>query len=135
MTTDGITKANINSSKYLFIIDNGSRVDDGCCGDLAKFWILNPKMNDDVPIRKDTMVRIFCVMLGIRVSGTLVCCCCCCCCASANTGEMDKLLIIKNCNSEIARINFSSRLYLANDDHCLYDNSKWTARKDNDGHQ
>jgi hypothetical protein len=45
--TDGITNANINSSKDLFIIENDS-VDDDCCAGLAKFWILNPKMNDDV---------------------------------------------------------------------------------------
>jgi hypothetical protein len=63
MAADGITHANINSSKYVFIRDNGSSIDDyDCCIDQAKFWILNHKMNNDVPIRTETIVTIFCVM-------------------------------------------------------------------------
>jgi hypothetical protein len=68
MITAGITRANINISKYLFIIDEGI-VGFVAVGDddddvdsvvvLAAFWILNPNMNDDVPIRKETMVRTF----------------------------------------------------------------------------
>jgi hypothetical protein len=94
MITAGITRANINISKYLFIIDDGI-VGFVVVGDddddvdsvvvLAAFWILNPNMNDDVPIRKETIVRTFCVRPGIRAIGEpwLVscwfCCCCCCC--------------------------------------------------------
>jgi hypothetical protein len=91
MITAGITRANINISKYLFIIDEGIVgfvvvVDDEDGVDsvvvLAAFWILNPKMNDDVPIRKETMVRTFCVRRGIRAIGEpwLVSCWFCCCC-------------------------------------------------------
>jgi hypothetical protein len=48
---EGITNANINKSKYLFtIIDEDE--DEGV--DLARFWILKPKINDDVPINKET---------------------------------------------------------------------------------
>lgn len=77
MITDGIASANINNSKYLFIIDDG-RV--GVVA-LAAFWILNPKINDDVPIKKETIVRTFCVRPGMIVIGVpwLVTCCCCCC--------------------------------------------------------
>ena len=60
--------------------------------DLARFWILNPKINDDVPINKETIVRTFCVRPGIRVIGVFVYCCCC---PSANTKEANKLFIIK----------------------------------------
>ena len=75
MITDGITSANINNSKYLFIIDNGSA--DGIDDDelepvavvLAALWILNPKINDDVPIKKETIVRTFCVRPGIIAIG------------------------------------------------------------------
>ena len=59
---------------------------------LAAFWILNPKINDDVPIKKETIVRTFCVRPGIRVIGVLVYCCCS---PSANTKEANKLFIIK----------------------------------------
>jgi hypothetical protein len=75
MITDGITNANINSSKYLFIIDDGDGevnvdVDDGVDpAILAALWILNPKINDDVPIRKETTTRIFCVIAGMRTIG------------------------------------------------------------------
>jgi len=83
MNTDGITSANINNSKYLFIIDDGCvGVDDGVDSvvALAAFWILNPKINDDVPIKKETIVRTFCVRPGMIVIGVpwLVTCCCCC---------------------------------------------------------
>jgi hypothetical protein len=74
MITDGITSANINNSKYLFMIDVGSV--GGCDDDdldsvvvLAAFWILNPKINDDVPIKKETIVRTFCVRPGIIAIG------------------------------------------------------------------
>ena len=47
MITDGITNANINSSKYLFIIDDGDvnvDVDDDVDpAILAALWILNPQ--------------------------------------------------------------------------------------------
>jgi len=72
MNTDGITSANINNSKYLFIIDDGCVcVDDGVDSvvALAAFWILNPKINDDVPIKKETIVRTFCVRPGMIVIG------------------------------------------------------------------
>jgi hypothetical protein len=73
MITDGITNANINSSKYLFIIDDGDvnvDVDDDVDpAILATLWILNPKINDDVPIRKETTTRIFCVIAGMRTIG------------------------------------------------------------------
>ena len=74
MITDGITSANINNSKYLFIIDVGSvgGSDDDDLDSvvvLAAFWILNPKINDDVPIKKETIVRTFCVRPGIIAIG------------------------------------------------------------------
>jgi hypothetical protein len=73
----------------LFIIDSGSvdGIDDDDELDpvavLAAFWILNPKIKDDVPIKKETIARIFPVRPGIIAIGTpwLVCCCCGCCCA------------------------------------------------------
>ena len=94
MNTDGITSANINNSKYLLIIDVGSvGVDDDDIDSdvvLAAFWIFNPKTNEDVPIKKETIVRTFCVRPGIRATGepwivscAACCCCCCCCCALA----------------------------------------------------
>ena len=82
---EGIANANINMSKYLFII-----IDEDV--DLARFWILNPKINDDVPINKETIVRTFCVRPGIRVIGVFVYCCCC---PSATTKEANRLFIIK----------------------------------------
>ena len=87
--TDGITNANINKSKYLSIIFDEDKDGDV---DLARFWILNPKINDDVPINKETIVRTFCVRPGIRVIGVFVYGCCC---PSANTKEANKLFIIK----------------------------------------
>ena len=85
---EGIANANINMSKYLFII-----IDEDEDVDLARFWILNPKINDDVPINKETIVRTFCVRPGIRVIGVFVYCCCCC--PSATTKEANRLFIIK----------------------------------------
>lgn len=83
MTSAGITNANINKSKYLFIIDDG--IDDGADDDcdvdpvvvLAALWILNPRINDDVPIKNETRVRRFCVIAGTITIGAprLVCCC------------------------------------------------------------
>ena len=80
MIMDGITSANINNSKYLFIIDDGSVGvvdDDDSVVVLVAFWILNPKINDDVPIKKETIVRTFCVRPGMIAIGVpwLVCCC------------------------------------------------------------
>jgi hypothetical protein len=83
---EGIANANINKSKYLFII-----IDEDEDVDLARFWILNPKINDDVHINKETIVRTFCVRPGIRVIGVFVYCCCC---PSANTKEANRLFII-----------------------------------------
>jgi hypothetical protein len=65
MIRAGITSANINKSKYLFTIDNGS--DDDVV--LAALWILNPKINDDVPVNKETSVRTFCVIAGTITIG------------------------------------------------------------------
>ena len=80
---------NINNSKYLFIIDDDNVDADGTdCDDvnsavavLSALCIFSPKINDDVPIRKETIARIFPVIPGIIASGApwLVCCCCCCC--------------------------------------------------------
>lgn len=74
----------------MFITDEGSV--DGDCDDaevdavvvvvvLAALWILNPKINDDVPIKKETIARIFPVRPGMMGSGApwLVSCCLCCC--------------------------------------------------------
>jgi hypothetical protein len=75
MIRAGITNANINSSKYLSIIDGGSDDDvgdDDCDVDLvvlAALWILNPKINDDVPIKNETSVRTFCVSAGTIIIG------------------------------------------------------------------
>jgi hypothetical protein len=62
MNMDGITSASINISMYLFIIrDDDSVFDDEVIEDvdLVRFWILSPKINDDVPINSETIVRIF----------------------------------------------------------------------------
>ena len=59
---DGITSARINVSMYLFIIrDDDSVFDDEVIEDvdLVRFWILSPKINDDVPINSETKVRVF----------------------------------------------------------------------------
>jgi hypothetical protein len=54
--TDGITNASINDSKYLFIfIHDGDEGDD----DLARFWILCPKVNANVPINKESTEEHF----------------------------------------------------------------------------
>lgn len=87
ISTEGITSTNINNSKYLCITDADNVDADGVgCDDvnspavLNALWILKPKINDDVPIRKETIARIFPVRPGIIASGApwLVCCCCCC---------------------------------------------------------
>jgi hypothetical protein len=112
MITDGITSANINISKYLFIIDEGIV---GFVGDdddvdsvvvLAAFWILNPKTNDDVPIKKETIVRTFCVRPGIIAIGEpwLVSGCCWSCCFCALTGLLS-MYTNDSENSTIANIN------------------------------
>ena len=118
MITDGITSANINNSKYLFIIDDGSigvdddEVDSGVV--LAAFCILNPKINDDVPIKKETIVRTFCVRPGMMATGAprLVCCCVCCCCAltvfmSIHINDTDNKIIVnvnKNKHNMLTRL-------------------------------
>jgi len=61
MNMDGITSASINVSMYLFIIrDDDSVFDDEVIEDvdLVRFWILSPKINDDVPINSETKVRV-----------------------------------------------------------------------------
>jgi hypothetical protein len=62
MNMDGITSASINVSMYLFIIrDDDSVFDDEVIEDvdLVRFWILSPKIKDDVPINSETIVRVF----------------------------------------------------------------------------
>jgi hypothetical protein len=62
MNMDGITSASINVSMYLFIIrDDDGVFDDKVIEDvdLVRFWILSPKINDDVPINSETIVRVF----------------------------------------------------------------------------
>jgi hypothetical protein len=62
MNMDGITSASINVSMYLFIIrDDDGVFDDEVIEDvdLVRFWILSPKINDDVPINSETIVRVF----------------------------------------------------------------------------
>lgn len=61
------------------MIDDGSTDEDDDDHDdvvLAILCIFKPKINDDVPIRKETIVRIFCVRAGMRTIGEpwLVCC-------------------------------------------------------------
>ena len=71
----GITNTNINNSKYLFLIADCNI--DGVGGDDVEsvvvlfpvLWILNPKRNDDVPIKRETKVRIFCVIAGMIATG------------------------------------------------------------------
>ena len=77
MIRAGITNANINNSKYLFLIADcdidGVNDDDDVKSVVALFpvpWILNPKRNDDVPIKRETKVRIFCVIAGMIVTGS-----------------------------------------------------------------
>ncbi len=50
---DGITNANISKSKYLLIF-NECVVDD-----FITFWIFNPKIYDEVPIKTETTVEHF----------------------------------------------------------------------------
>jgi methylthioribose-1-phosphate isomerase len=78
----GITSANINNSKYLFLIDDVSVDDDDDDVNsvvvlLPALWILNPKRKEDVPIKRETKVRIFCVIADMIVTGApkLVSCC------------------------------------------------------------
>jgi len=63
MNMDGITSASINVSMYLFIFrDDDSVFDDNEViedVDLVRFWILSPKINGDVPINSETIVRVF----------------------------------------------------------------------------
>ena len=102
----------------MFISDDGSVVVDDdvdVVGVLAALWILNPKINEEVPIKKETTARIFPVIPGMRGSGEpwLVCCCCCCCCAltvilllSKHRNDRDNSIILdvkKNNNNAIKR--------------------------------
>ena len=84
MIRAGITNANINNSKYLFLIADGNidgvNDDDDVVSVVVLFtalWILNPKRNDDVPIKRETKVRMFCVIAGMILGGVskLVSCC------------------------------------------------------------
>ena len=80
----GITNTNINISKYLFLIAD-CNIDGVSGGDdvdsvvvlFPVLWILNPKRNEDVPIKRETKVRIFCVIAGMILGGAskLVSCC------------------------------------------------------------
>jgi len=71
---DGMTSAKIKKSKYLLIADGGIFdavvVEDGN-GDtfFEALCILCPKINDDVPIKKETVARTFPVRPGINASG------------------------------------------------------------------
>ena len=84
MIRAGITNANINNSKYLFLIADGNidgvNDDDDVVSVVVLFtalWILSPKRNDDVPIKRETRVRMFCVIAGMILGGAskLVSCC------------------------------------------------------------
>ena len=86
MIRAGITNANINNSKYLFLIadcnidgvnDDGDDVESVIVVLFTALWILNPKRNDDVPIKRETKVRMFCVIAGMILGGVskLVSCC------------------------------------------------------------
>ena len=55
---------------------NVANVEDGCWDGvtpivfvLAALWILNPKINNDVPIKKETIARIFPVIAGMITIG------------------------------------------------------------------
>jgi hypothetical protein len=89
-----MTSANINNSKYLCIVEAGNVADDvdSVVDVLAALWILNPKINDDVPIRKDITVRIFWVRPGTIATGSpwLVSACGCGCgCDAASATSID----------------------------------------------
>ena len=76
-----MTSVNIKESKYLYIIEDGiadaagDDDDDSAVAVLNALWILSPKINDDVPIKKETIARIFPVIAGIRTIGEPRCCC------------------------------------------------------------
>jgi hypothetical protein len=58
----------------LFISDDGSVVVDDdvdVVGVLAALWILNPKINEDIPIKKETTARIFPVIPGTITNAVL----------------------------------------------------------------
>ena len=71
---------------------------------LAALWILNPKIKDDVPIRKETAVRILPVSPGTIASGApvLVCDCdCIYCCAFtiySSSNDSKERIISRNVN-------------------------------------
>ena len=67
----GITSANINNSKYLCIVDNGNvDEEEDSVIVLDALCILNPKIKEDVPIKKETTARIFPVKAGMKTSGS-----------------------------------------------------------------
>ena len=75
ITIDGRTRANIKKSKYLLIGNDGDAdcavvvIDDDCDIALDALWILSPKINDDVPIKNETVARTFPVIPGSNASG------------------------------------------------------------------
>jgi hypothetical protein len=110
MTKAGRTNAKINNSKYFSnsdVANVGVEVDD--VDAVLALYILCPKMNDDVPIKNETIPRIFPERLGIILIGNpcLVNCDWVCCCA------LTALLSVPRNNSSIA-----------NDDRCNKDQIK-----------
>jgi hypothetical protein len=68
--------AKINISKY-FVIDDDSEL-----VAFVTFWILNPIMKEEVPIKKETTVRTFPVIaIAIGVPNLVGCAVWLCCCA------------------------------------------------------
>lgn len=93
MTSAGTINANINNSKYLSNIDAGNRaVEDGDDAVVVlTLYILCPKINEDVPIKKETIPRIFPDRLGMILIGkprVVSCCVWFCCCASTGLLSM-----------------------------------------------
>jgi hypothetical protein len=110
LTRAGITSANINNSKYLFLSDDCSVDginDDGDAGSIdvvfPALWILNPKRNDDVPIRRETKVRIFCVMAGMIVTGAPMLVSCCALAELLSRSNKDRVDINKTNNTKTTK--------------------------------
>lgn len=121
---EGITSANINNSKYMCIIEDDDEIVP-VVNVFAALWILSPNINDDVPIRKETIVRIFWVIPGtITIGSPWVVCGDCCCCAAA--GSIVKINEDKNNNDNnkiMLQIKMAIQLWhLVNDCQiCCYD--------------